>query len=62
MTLNELLKNNPTAGDFPLYIDTENHYVKLTDAYQANVRGEGLPVLMLLPQTPLTLNDDAADS
>jgi len=47
MTLKELLENNPAAAGYPLYVETENNYVKLEDCYEAKIVDEqSSPVLI----------------
>ncbi len=54
MTINELLKNNPECGDYPLYVDTVDRYVKIEDAWQSlGLTTESGPILMLKPNDEL---------
>ena len=59
MTLNELLQNNPAAGNYSLYIDTRDHYVKICDAWESLgiAQSETGPVLVLKPEQELVLPD-----
>lgn len=58
MTLKDLLNNNPFAAEYPLYIETENAYVKLDDCYEAQIVDEpNSPVLIFHPARDLDTTD-----